>query len=198
MYDVNTLIGIIILVGIILLCYTHIEHLTNEVTYVKSTVDGEEYLVRNAPRKEEAANILARIQKNLNDLSNHMNKKYVLNNEYESESDNDEKPETSIKKAVERLVKKFNPKNISESGASNKYTSYSVNKGEKIIFCLRQKDENQTFVDENTIMFVAIHELAHIMTLSIGHEPEFWNNFKILLQEATSLNIYHIFAFIKF
>ena len=120
MYDVNTLIGIIILVGIILLCYTHIEHLTNEVTYVKSTIDGEEYLVRNAPRKEEAANILARIQKNLSDLSNHMNQKYVLNNQFESESDNDEKPETSIKSAVERLVKKFNPKNISESGASNK------------------------------------------------------------------------------
>ena len=84
----------------------------------------------------------------------------------------------------------INPNNISESGAKSKHTSYSVNKGEKIIFCLRQKNEEQTFVDENTVMFVAIHELAHIMTLSIGHEPEFWNNFKVLLKEAVALGIY--------
>jgi hypothetical protein len=185
MFNVNTLIGLIILVGIILLCYTHIEHLTNEVTYVKSSVDGREYLVRNAPKKEEAANILANIRSSLISLTEHMNKKYVESNSGEESDD-----ETSTKEAVKRLIKKFNPDNISESGISNKYTSYSVNKGEKIIFCLRQKNEAQSFVDINVIKFVAIHELAHIMTKSIGHEPEFWNNFKILLEEATSLNIY--------
>ncbi len=53
MFDVNALIGLIIIVGIILLCYTHIEHLTNEVTYVKSIIDNREYLVRNAPNKKK-------------------------------------------------------------------------------------------------------------------------------------------------
>jgi predicted metal-dependent hydrolase len=190
MFDVNALIGLIIIVGIILLCYTHIEHLTNEVTYVKSTIDGQEYLVRNAPKKEEAANILCRTKNSLLRLIEHMNKKYVEGDQYKAESDNDDEAKTSIREAVKRLVKKFNPNNISESGASNKYTSYSVNKGEKIIFCLRQKNEAQSFVDENVIRFVAIHELAHIMTVSIGHEPEFWNNFKVLLKEAVGLGIY--------
>ncbi len=190
MFDINSLIGLIILVGIILLCYTHIEHLTNEVTYVKSSIDGQEYLVRNAPNKEEAANILCRTKNSLLRLIEHMNKKYVEGDQYKAESDNDEDEKTSIREAVKRLVKKFNPNNISESGASNKYTSYSVNKGEKIIFCLRQKNEAQSFVDENIIRFVAIHELAHIMTVSIGHEPEFWNNFKVLLKEAVALGIY--------
>jgi predicted metal-dependent hydrolase len=190
MFDINSLIGLIILVGIILLCYTHIEHLTNEVTYVKSSIDGQEYLVRNAPKKEEAANILCRTKNSLLRLIEYMNKKYVEGDQYKSESDNDDEAKTSIREAVKRLVKKFNPNNISESGASNKYTSYSVNKGEKIIFCLRQKNESQSFVDENVIRFVAIHELAHIMTLSIGHEPEFWNNFKVLLREAVALGIY--------
>ncbi len=190
MFTINSLIGLIILVGIILLSYTHIEHLTNEVTYVKSTIDGQEYLVRNAPNKEEAANILCRIKNNLVRLTEHMKKKYVDGDDYKSESENDDEESTSIRAAVKRLVKKFNPENISESGISNKYTSYSVNKGEKIIFCLRQKDEAQSFVDENVIRFVAIHELAHIMTLSIGHEPEFWNNFRVLLKEASALNIY--------
>lgn len=190
MFDINSLIGLIVIVGIILLCYTNIEHLTNEVTYVKSTIDGEDYLVRNAPNKEEAANILSRVKSSLVKLTEHMNQKFVESDEFTSESDNDDEKETSIREAVKRLVKKFNPNNISESGASNKYTSYSVNKGEKIIFCLRQKNETQSFVDENVIRFVAIHELAHIMTLSIGHEPEFWNNFRILLQEAIALGIY--------
>jgi predicted metal-dependent hydrolase len=192
MFDVNSLIGLIVIVGIILVCYTNIEHLTNEVTYVKSTIDGQDYLVRNAPNKEEAANILSRTKTALLNLTEHMNKKYVEGDDYKEESDNDKgsNDKLSIREAVKRLVKKFNPNNISESGASNKYTSYSVNKGEKIIFCLRQKDENQSFVDENVIRFVAIHELAHIMTLSVGHEPEFWNNFRVLLQEALALGIY--------
>jgi hypothetical protein len=41
------------------------------------------------------------------------------------------------------------------------------------------------------MIFVAIHELAHIMTQSMGHTPEFWNNMKFLLQIATTdLQIY--------
>lgn len=186
-YDVNTWIAIIIVVGFLMLGYTHIEHLTNEVTYVKSSIDGEEYLVRNAPQKEKAADILCRTRTRLMNLTEHMYNKFGPGGEgYENEVED----ETHVSHAVQRLKKKFNPDNISESGASNKYTSYSVNKGEKIIFCLRQKNEEQSFVDENTITFVAIHELAHIMTLSIGHEPEFWNNFKILLREAVDLGIY--------
>jgi hypothetical protein len=196
--DVNTWIAIIIVVGFLMLGYTHIEHLTNEVTYVKSSIDGEEYLVRNAPQKEKAADILCRVRTRLMNLTEHMYNKYGKKGEedgYQNEDDdeNDEnrvRDQTHVSYASQRLKKKFNPDNISESGASNKYTSYSVNKGEKIIFCLRQKNEEQSFVDENTITFVAIHELAHIMTLSIGHEPEFWNNFKILLREAVDLGLY--------
>ena len=40
-------------------------------------------------------------------------------------------------------------------------------------------------------MFVSTHEIAHIMTKSIGHTEEFWNNFKYLLKIATiKLNLY--------
>ena len=33
-------------------------------------------------------------------------------------------------------------------------------------------------------MFVAIHELAHVMTKSIGHGDDFWNNMRYLLSVA--------------
>ena len=60
---------------------------------------------------------------------------------------------------------------------------------EKIIFCIRSKDTHQ-LVDLNTMMFVAIHEMAHIMTISIGHTDEFWNNMRYLLKKAINIGIY--------
>jgi len=170
--DINYLIGMLIIIAFCLLGYTHLEHLSNEVTYVKSNVDNNEYLVRNLEDKEKAANTLATLRLKLEKLCNIMKNKYP----------NDE--------SVIRMNEKFNPDNITESGKNNQYTSYSVNKGEKLVFCIRQKDEKETIVDENTLSFVSIHELAHIMTKSVGHTPEFWSNFKRLLKEAINNNLY--------
>ena len=91
---------------------------------------------------------------------------------------------------IKRLFKNFYKKNISESSPSSQYTSYSVDKGERIVLCIRQKDKQASFVDKNTILFVAIHELGHLMTDEIGHTPTFWKNFKFLLLEAVKINIY--------
>ena len=170
--DINYLIGMLIIVAFCLLGYTHLEHLSNEVIYVKSDIDNNEYLVRNLKDKELAANTLAILRNKLEKLCDIMKKKYP----------NDE--------SVTRMNERFNSDNITESGKNNQYTSYSVNKGEKLVFCIRQKDEDETIVDENTLTFVSIHELAHIMTKSVGHTPEFWNNFKRLLKESVTHNLY--------
>jgi len=39
-------------------------------------------------------------------------------------------------------------------------------------------------------MFVAIHEMSHIATKSIGHKNEFWDNFKFLLENAKEAGIH--------
>ena len=52
------------------------------------------------------------------------------------------------------------------------------------------RNANNTLVDENTLTFVAIHEVGHVMTESVGHGEEFWNNFRFLLQNAVNLGIY--------
>ena len=44
--------------------------------------------------------------------------------------------------------------------------------------------------DENAIFFIAIHELAHIATVSIGHTDEFWNNFGLLIAGARAAGVY--------
>ncbi len=171
-FDVNMMIGLIIILTIGIYGYSNIEHLTNEITYVKSSIDGRDYLVRNMEDKQEAANLLSKVRIKLEDICNSMKKKYP----------DDE--------SVNRMVTKFNPENITEAGKNNKYTSYSVNKGEKLVFCIRQKNKTEDLVDENTITFVAIHELAHIMTKSVGHTEEFWSNFKRLLKEAVAIGVY--------
>ena len=39
-------------------------------------------------------------------------------------------------------------------------------------------------------MFVALHELTHIGTKDIGHTPQYWKNFKFILENAVMQGIY--------
>lgn len=154
--------------AIILLMYLTKHY--GEVEYVRSTTDNREYLVQNLSDKQQAANLLADVTKSMQKLVHHMMAKYP----------NDPK--------IQLLYDNFNPNAISEGTADSGYTSYSVNKGEKIIICIRQKDG--TFVDKNTIMYVATHELGHLMTKEVGHTDAFWANFKFLLNEAMDIDLY--------
>ena len=90
---------------------------------------------------------------------------------------------------IKRLNSNYVPDNICESIEHDKNTSYSVNKGEKVVFCIRSKEDNK-LEDLNTLMFVAIHEMGHLASGSIGHNDEFWANFKFLLEEAINIGLY--------
>lgn len=168
----SNIIYFIIISIIIFSLYIQFENFTNEISLVTSEIDGETYLVRNLPDKDKAADLLAKIKKKLLKLTKFLVIKYP----------NSER--------VKRLLKNYKPNNISESSKNSKFTSYSVNKGEKIVFCLRSRDEEEKLVKEQVMMFVALHELAHVMSKSIGHTDEFWKNFKFLLQEAINAKVY--------
>lgn len=145
------------------------------LVYVKSTVDNKEYLVRNTDDKQEAANLLANIRIKLNNLKVHLESKYP------------DKPQ------IQQLKRNFeaDPSRFYESTPDSELTSYSVNKGESVHLCLRQREENnESLVQENVIMFVAIHEMAHMITKTVGHGEDFWNNFGWLLKEAEATNLY--------
>ena len=92
---------------------------------------------------------------------------------------------------IKRLTEGFNPKKITETLPTSEFTAYSENKGEKIAFCLdTEKNNKGNLIDLNTLTFVAIHELSHVASKSVGHTPEFWANFKFLLEQAEKINIY--------
>lgn len=66
--------------------------------------------------------------------------------------------------------------------------SYTINK-HKVFLCL--KDENLQYYDNNSLIYVLLHELSHVLTISIGHTPEFDNIFQSILDEASRQGIYN-------
>ncbi len=55
---------------------------------------------------------------------------------------------------------------------------------------MNKKKDGTKLIDLNTLTFVALHELSHIMTKSVGHKQEFWQNFKFVLENAKEAGIY--------
>lgn len=139
---------------------------------VISSVDGNKYCVRDRKQINEAADILANVANKCEALINHMKKKYP----------ND--------KRVERLVANFDKQRCVETLPNSELTAYSENKGEKVAFCLNKNKSGTKLIDINTLTFVALHELSHVMSVSIGHNDEFWKNFKFILDNAVEINIY--------
>ena len=78
---------------------------------------------------------------------------------------------------------------VTRNTPGGKYTAYSVNKGEQLALCLRD-DKDDTFIELNLIIFVAIHEIAHVMTDEVGHTDKFWANMKYLLEQGVKTGIY--------
>jgi len=79
------------------------------------------------------------------------------------------------------INKRLDLNKMMETGHNDDSTSYTINKGEEIHVCLREKDKNRILHDINTMMFVILHEMAHIMSDSIGHNNEFRSNLIIFV-----------------
>jgi len=137
-----------------------------------SGVDGKKYCVRERHKLELAADRLATVNTKMNKLVKHCYKTY---------------PD---RENMQRLKAGYNPQKIMETLPTSEFTAFSQNKGEKMAFCLNTEKEGNQLIDPNTLMFVALHELSHIATKSIGHKDEFWQNFKFLLGEASKIGIY--------
>jgi len=141
------------------------------LTSVTSTVDGRKYTVRKLSDELDAANKLAHISQNLTRLVEHV---------YSTDKS---------KNGVIQLKDNFNSRNITENTPGGKFAAFSVNKGEQLSICLR-KVTDDTFIKDNLIYFVSIHEMAHVMTDEVGHTEKFWDNMKYLLEQSHVLGFY--------
>lgn len=166
--------SIIIILFIILISY-RIYHNSDlfQLKCIISNVDGQKYCVRERNKLQLAADHLAKVNKNMSSIVEYCTEKFPENEN------------------IIRLKKGYNPRKIMETLPTSEYTAYSENKGKKLAFCLDTKKNGAgKLIDLNTLTYVAIHELAHIATLSVGHTPEFWQNFKFLLTQAKNINVY--------
>jgi hypothetical protein len=171
----STYFTVILVAFVILLCmkmYQDSEMF--QLRCVISGVDGNEYCVRDRTKVNEAADLLAQTTNKCSKVVSLMKSKM---------------PNHPITK---RLVEGYNPDKVRETLPTSSHTAYSENKGEKMAFCLtKNKDGNPNkLIEPNTLMFVALHELSHIATVSIGHTPEYWDNFKFILERAVEYGLY--------
>ena len=141
---------------------------------VKSQRNQQTYQVQNLPDKQPACEMMANIHEKLN----------TLINRYKND------PATLADPRVQTMIERFRPENMCENSVHSDTTSYSENKGDRIVVCLRDKAPPYALVDENTVTFVVLHEMAHLMTTTIGHTPEFWANFRRILHDAVGVGIY--------
>lgn len=143
--------------------------------YFQAKSDKKKYKVqKNLENPEEAANIIAILNNNVLKFIAFLEKKYP----------NDDR--------IKKMKKRYHPQNVMEGSPFNKEksTSYSLSKGEKIVFCVRSGKDPNKFHNTNLLMFVVIHELTHLASSSYGHNTEFKDNFKFLLREAIDNKFY--------
>ncbi len=92
-----------------------------------------------------------------------------------------------IKNDICRLNPKFKSLNFRVGNASE-----TINK-KNVYLCL--KDSTGNYYDYNMLMYVTLHECAHVLSKAIDSDhnntsQEFMDNFKMLLDKAESIGIY--------
>jgi predicted metal-dependent hydrolase len=149
------------------------------MTYVKSDIDNKFYLVRSVPDKQQAANVLARLRNNVLTLADYLYK------------NRDQKEYSEYVQYIDRLHSKANSITIIESTQDSIYTSYSVNKGEQIVFCLRSRKNANMLHDINLMMYVVLHEISHVACpIYDNHGPLFKKIFAFITNAAIKIGLY--------
>jgi hypothetical protein len=167
--ELNNITITILILSIIFMYLLYQYHYYSNIETIVSKIDNRNYDVQIKDDSAAAADLIAQVREKLILLVNHM---------YKTSPSNPK---------VIRLKKNFNPDVLKEGIDNPSYTSYTVNKGEEIILCLRTDGK---LVDINVLTFVCIHELSHIGNETVGHDTPFWDFFKELLIEAINIGVY--------
>lgn len=165
----ENLIPIIILI----LTITFVIHNEGFTTLFKKSVHNKKnYEVQDEKNSQKVADLIGKIELNIHKFTKYLKKKYP----------NDQR--------IKRLINNLENTEYRESPFEKGTSSYTLNKGEVVSLCLREKNKPKDIHDLNTLMFVVIHELGHVMTLSEGHTDEWMTNFRFLLREGEKCGIY--------
>lgn len=138
---------------------------------------GNTFMVRDSPDIEESAILLGEL----------INRMYILRDTLVTTKSQ----YTDYSKYISLMEENFNRNRtrIYETNFNSQYTSYSVNKGEELVFCLRCK-QSKRLHQINILMYVAVHEMAHTACPETGHTILFNKIFKFLLERSIDYKLY--------
>jgi len=142
--------------------------------------------------KQEAAQLMHNVDMNVTKLLTFMENKYLARDNLDYVRFN--LLRSDVVNGIENIRKRFSHERFTEISPGNIMgnTSYTENKN-TLIVCLRHKTGPQKgeLYDINTVMFVVLHELAHMMNNDWGHKQHFWDLFSFLLHNAEEAGIYY-------
>lgn len=184
---ISYVIAILVIITLIFVTYTRINNI--EMVYVQSNIDSEYYLVRNTKDKKKAANLLSSIKADILDISEYLSLKSL------STKKDDVAKYGPYKDHINQLQNNLRNVTIKESDYNTVYTSYTINKGESIVFCIRSKSltdliNTNNIHDKNLVMYVALHEISHVACPEVGHTELFKEIFKFICEAAIDIGIY--------
>lgn len=157
----------------------YIYFFSNNVELMTVNINNKNMHVLKKPDKQQAAELLYNLTEVLFNLRNYL----VLNiNKY-----TDNEIIDSIKLLETNMTR--DGTKITEVPGKSGSTSFNVNKGEQLSFCLRYKDTDKLH-DLNTVVYVGVHEISHSACHEIGHTRLFNKIFHLYLKEAVNLNLY--------
>jgi predicted metal-dependent hydrolase len=141
------------------------------------TVKGLKFSIYKDFNLSEKQKILSSVIENMLALKEHLIKNKDNFEEY--------------KEYIEQLDENFSSDKttIYETEPESNLTSYSVNKGQELSICLKSKKTNKIH-DVNLLMYVVIHEMAHMGCPEIGHGDLFKEIFKFFIEQAIKIGIY--------
>lgn len=163
----------------ILIILIYIFFFKNDIELMKVDVNGEKVLVRKTKDYKHSALLLSELIKRMYILRD-----YLVENKHDNEYIN-------FKDYINLIERNFNRKKtvIYENNLNSNLTSYNVNKGEQLVFCLRCK-KTTNLHDINLLVYVAVHEMAHSGCPELGHTPLFNKIFHFFLSEAVKIKVY--------
>jgi hypothetical protein len=166
------LIALIFIFIYFLICFNN-----KNTDYIETNI-GNKFFIRPDDKIKDKTLLLAQIVENMFKLKNYL---YININKF-----------PDFTQYIEQLNNNLdeNKTIIYETDPNSDLTSYSINKGEELSFCLRSK-KNNSIHELNLLLYVALHEMAHIACPEIGHGPLFKKIFKFLTEIAIEIGIYN-------
>lgn len=178
--------NLIIILGMLIVIYFLYLYFSKfkEMRYVESMIDNQTYLIREGENRsqkylKDSANTLAKIHKRVEKLIKHLDNNFSKEKYF----------------FITKLKENYHNGMLSEAAIDERYTTYTVDK-QHMHICLRTRDENEHIYDLNLLMYVVLHELAHVANYNKrgfpiqGHGIEFKRIFQFLVEEAIKIGIY--------